>query len=90
MNKTGLILQLGTQIHDVACQLDSATKKGQPNKLQIQSTLEKLRYRLSTEMSNQKFKLEPEQFSPKISVKLYSDSSKKVKFCCKMKQNSSQ
>jgi hypothetical protein len=37
-------------------------------------------------MSNQKFKLEPEQFSPKISVKPYSTSSKQVEFCCKMKQ----
>jgi hypothetical protein len=37
-------------------------------------------------MSNRKFKLEPEQCSPKISVKLYSNSSKKVEFCCKMKQ----
>ncbi len=37
-------------------------------------------------MSNQKFKLEPEQLPPKISVRRYSNSSKKVEFCCKMKQ----
>jgi hypothetical protein len=86
MNKNGLIIQLETQAHDVTCQLDLATKEGQPHKLQIQFTLEKLRNRLSTEMSNQKFKLEPEQCSPKISVKPYSISSKKVEFCCKMKQ----
>jgi hypothetical protein len=35
-------------------------------------------------MSNQKFKLEPEQCSPKISVKRYGSSSKKVEFHCKM------
>ncbi len=53
VNKPGLILQLETQIHDVtACQLNLATKEGQPRKLQIQSTLEKLKNRLSTEMSN--------------------------------------
>jgi hypothetical protein len=52
-------------------------EKDQPRKLQIQSTLEKLKNRLSTKMSNQKFKLEPEQCSPKISVKPYSTSSKK-------------
>ncbi len=56
VNKTGLMLQLETQIHDVTCLLDLATKEGQPHKLQIQSTLEKLRNKLSTEMSNQKFK----------------------------------
>jgi hypothetical protein len=74
VNKTGLILQLDTQIHDVTCQMDLATKEGQSHKLQIQSTLEKLRNRLSIEMSNHKFKLEPEQCSPKISVKSYSTS----------------
>jgi hypothetical protein len=68
VNKTGLMLQIETQIHDVTCQLDLATKEGQPRKLQIQSTPEKPRNRLSTEMSNQKFKLEAEQCSPKISV----------------------
>ena len=35
-------------------------------------------------MSNRKFKLEPEQCSPKISVKRYNNSSKKVEFHCKM------
>jgi hypothetical protein len=58
-------------------------KEGQPRKLQIQSTLETLKNRLSAEMSNQKFKLEPEQCSPKISVKPYSTSSKKLNFFVK-------
>ncbi len=43
VNKTGLMIQLETQIHDVTCQLDLAKKEDQPRKLQIQSTLEKLR-----------------------------------------------
>jgi hypothetical protein len=80
------MLQLDTQIHDFTCQLDLATKEGQQHKPQIQPILEKLRNRLSTEVSNQKFKLEPEQCSPKISVNCYSTSSKKVEYCCKMKQ----
>ncbi len=83
VNKTGLTLQLETQIHDVIHQLDLATKEGQPRKLQIQSTLKKLRNRLSPEMSNRKFKLEPEQCSPKISIKPYSNSSKKLNFVVK-------
>jgi hypothetical protein len=83
VNKIGLVLQLETQIHDVTCQLYLATKEGQPRKPQIQSTLEKLKNRLSTKMSNRKFKLEPEQCSPKISVKSYSTSSKKMNFVVK-------
>ncbi len=55
VNKTGLILQLETQIHDVTCQLDLATMEGQPRKLQIQSPHENLKNRLSTKMSNKKF-----------------------------------
>ena len=83
VNKTGLMLQLDTQIHDVTCQLDLATNEGQPHKHQIQPNLGKLKNRLSTEMSNQKFKLEPEQCSPKISVKRCSTSSKKLNFIVK-------
>ncbi len=45
VNKTGLILQLETQIYDVTRQLDLATKEGQPRKLQIQSNLKKLKNR---------------------------------------------
>jgi hypothetical protein len=85
VNKTGLMVQLETQLQDVTSKLDLATKKTQPHK-HLQSNLEQLKNRLSTEMSNQKFKLEPEQCSPKISIKRYNNSSKKVEFCCKMTQ----
>jgi hypothetical protein len=37
-------------------------------------------------MISRRFKLEPEQFSPEVSVKHYHASSKKVTFRCKMKQ----
>jgi hypothetical protein len=40
VNKTGLMIQLDTQTHDVKCHLDLASKEGQPRKLQIQSILE--------------------------------------------------
>ena len=79
VNKTGLMVQLETQLQDVTSKLDSATKKTQPQK-HLQSNLEQLKNRLSTKMSNQKFKLEPEQCSPKISVKQYNNSSKKLNF----------
>ncbi len=34
VNKTGLMLQLDTHVHDFTCQLDLATREGQPHKLQ--------------------------------------------------------
>jgi hypothetical protein len=77
VTKTGLLLQLETQIHDVTSQLDLATKENQPH-THLQSSLEQLRNRMTIKMSNQKFKLEPEQCSPKLSVKLYNTSSKKL------------
>jgi hypothetical protein len=70
VNKTGLMLQLETQIHDVTSQLDLATKKNQLHK-HLQSNLEQLRNRLSNELRSRRFKLEPEQCSPKISIKRY-------------------
>jgi hypothetical protein len=85
MNKTGLMVQLETQIHDVTSKLDLATKTHQPNK-HLQFNIEQLKNRLSAEMSNRKFKLEPEQCSPKISIKRYNTSSKKIEFCCKTTQ----
>jgi hypothetical protein len=69
-------------IHDVTSQLGLATKENQPHK-HLPSNLEKLRNRLSTKMSNHKFKLEPEQRPPKISIKRYSTSSKKLDFIVK-------
>jgi hypothetical protein len=77
VNKTGLMLQLETQIHDVTSQLDLATKKNQLHK-HLQSNLKQLRNRLSNKMRSRKFKLEPEQCSPKISIKRYNTLSKKV------------
>ncbi len=49
VNRTGLMLQLETQIYDVTSQLDLATKKNQLHK-HLQSILEQLRNRLSNEM----------------------------------------
>ena len=78
VNKTGLMVQLETQLQDVTSKLDSTTKKNQPHK-HLQSNLEQLKNRLLTKMNNRKFKLEPEQCSPKISIKRYNTSSKKKK-----------
>ena len=42
VNKTGLMVQLETQIHDVTSKLDLATKTHQPNK-HLQSNIEQLK-----------------------------------------------
>jgi hypothetical protein len=84
VNKTVPMLQLETKIHDYTNQLDLA-EKGK-KKHQIQTKLDKLKNILSTEISNIIFKLQPEQYSPKISIKHYSTSSNKINFCYKMKQ----
>jgi hypothetical protein len=68
VNKTGLILQLETQIHDVTSQLNSAQKKDQTNE-HLQLHLEELKNKVSNEMRSRKFKLKPEQFPSRISVK---------------------
>jgi hypothetical protein len=45
VNKTGLILQLETQIQDVTSQLNSTQKKDETNK-HLQLHLEELKYRV--------------------------------------------
>ncbi len=85
VNKTGLILQLETQIQDVTSHLNSTQKKDETNE-HLQLHLEELKKRVSNEMRSRKFKLKPEQFSSKISVKCFNTSSKKADFRCKMTQ----
>ncbi len=58
----------------------------QSKKETIKSKLDDLNNKLAKEMIGCTFKLEPEQFSPEVSVKHYHTSSKKVTFRCKMKQ----
>ncbi len=60
LNKTGTIVQLEAQIHQVICNLETLQKDKQNNLQQPESSLEHLTNKLSKEMNNQKFKLEPE------------------------------
>ncbi len=72
INKTGTIIQLEAQIDQLRCTLDSLPKiNGTVTHQKVQSYLETLTNTLSAEMNNQKFKLEPESFSTKVSVKKY-------------------
>ena len=80
------MLQLETQIHGYTSQLDFIENKTQIQANQMQVKIDKLKSRLSTIMNYRKFKLKPEQCSPKVSIKQYTTSSKKIEFCCKMTQ----
>ena len=52
----------------------------------IQDSIDKRKTKLLTIMNDQKFKLETEQCSPKISIKKFSNSLRNIEFQCKMKQ----
>ena len=91
VNKTGMMLQMETQIHGYTSQLDlieseNQIQKNQIQKNQIQVKIDTLKSRLSTIMNYRKFKLKPEQCSPKVSIKQFSNSTRKIEFQCKMKQ----
>ncbi len=69
--KNGTMLQLETQIHQLTCKLDSLTKIKDTDAHQVQLYLDKLKCKLSTEMKNCEFKLEPESFLTKVSVRKF-------------------
>jgi hypothetical protein len=53
---------------------------------QVQSNLDKLKMKLSTEIKDRTFKVEPESFLAKVTVQKFHTSIKKQEFQCKMKQ----
>jgi hypothetical protein len=78
INKTGTIVQLEAQIHQIKCNLETLPKDKQNNIHQLESSLECLTNKLSKEMNNQYFKLKPESFSTQVSVKNFEISNKKM------------
>jgi hypothetical protein len=86
INKTGTMIQLQAQIDQLRSTLDSLPKTNRTvSDPKLQSYLENLTNTLSTEMNNCKFKLEPESFSTKVSLKEYGTSIT-TNYQCKMKQ----
>jgi hypothetical protein len=86
INKIGTMIQLHSQINQLRSTLDLLPKtNGTVTDPKLQSYLESLTNTLSTEMNNHKFKLEPESFSIKVSLKEY-DTSITTNYQCKMKQ----
>jgi hypothetical protein len=69
INKTGTIVQLEAQIDQLKCTLKSLPKANTTGIQQVQSDLQNLKNKLSTELKDRRFKLDPELFSTKVSVK---------------------
>jgi hypothetical protein len=86
VNKTSLIAQLESQINQLKQELDVLPNDHQSKKQTIKSKLDDLNNKLTKEMISRIFKLEPEQFSPEVSVKHHHISSKKVTVQCRIKQ----
>jgi hypothetical protein len=86
VNKTSILSQLESQMNELKRQLDLPPNDHKSKKQTIKSKLDDLNNKLAKEMISHRFKLEPEQFSPEVSVKHYHTSSKKKTFQCKMKQ----
>jgi hypothetical protein len=55
-----------------------AKKDNQSQKQEIQTNLENQKNKLAKTMSERKFKLEPEQFTPILTLKLYNTSLKNL------------
>ncbi len=80
INKTGTIIQLEAQVDQLRCTLDSLPKtNGTGTHQKVQSYRESLTSTLA-EMNDRKFKLEPESFSTKVSVKKYDTSTTNIDF----------
>ncbi len=87
INKTGTSIQLEAQIDQLRCTLDSLPKtNGTVTHQKVQSYLESLTNTLSAKINNHKFKLEPESFSTKASLKKIDTLTTNTDFRCKMKQ----
>jgi hypothetical protein len=86
INKPRPMTQIQAKIDQLRSTLDTLPQSNRTvTNEQVQSHLESLTNTLSTEMNNCKFKLDPETFSTKVSVKEY-DTSITTKYQCKMKQ----
>ena len=82
VNKSSVITQLESQIKELEYQLNL---KHHSNNKKMNTKLDELKNDLTNEINLCKFKLEPEQFSPEVTVKHYHASSNIV-FRCKMMQ----
>ena len=86
VNKSNVMTQLESQIKELKNELDLPPKNHKSDSKAIKSKIDELNKKLAKEMNGRIFKLEPEQFTPEVTVKHYHASSKKIVFRCKMMQ----
>lgn len=86
VNKTGIMLQLETQIKNLMTKCENEKNISQTKLKKINKHIDTLNSKLSTIVNNRKFKLKTELCTPKISIKQYYNSTKPITFQCKMKQ----
>ena len=84
VNKSSFIIQLESQIKELKCHLDLQRNDNIPDNNTMKTKLDELKKKIAKEMSDRRFKLEPEQFSPEVTVRHCDMSSNK--FRCKMMQ----
>jgi hypothetical protein len=78
VNKTGIMLQLDTQIKHLTNQIDQEKQQNQTELDKIKFNIEKTKTMLSTIMNDRKFKLETELCLPKISINSSLDKKKSL------------
>ena len=86
VNKSNVMTQLESQIKELKNELDLPPKNHKSDSKAIKSKIDELNKKLAKEINGRVFKLEPEQFTPEVTVKHYHASSKKIVFRCKMMQ----
>ena len=86
VNKSNVMTQLESQIKELKNELDLPPKNHKSDSKAIKSKIDELNKKLAKEINGGIFKLEPEQFTPEVTVKHYHASSKKIVFRCKMMQ----
>ena len=86
VNKSNVMTQLESQIKELKNELDLPPKNHKSDSKAIKSKIDELNKKLAKEINGRIFKLEPEQFTPEVTVKHYHASSKKIVFRCKMMQ----
>ena len=86
VNKSNFLTQLESQIKQLKNELDLPQMHHNSDNNAIKSKIDELDKKLANEINRRIFKLEPEQFTPEVTVKHYHASSKKIVFRCKMMQ----
>ena len=86
VNKSNVMTQLESQIKELKNELNLPPKNHKSDSKAIKSKIDELNKKLAKEINGRIFKLEPEQFTPEVTVKHYHASSKKIVFRCKMMQ----